>query len=65
MGNLWRNEMDTELTDQELFEMAFEALIPLAHQDVTTQHITQDDIRRAREVLRFLTVKVGNKNKSK
>lgn len=57
--------METELTDQELFELAFEALIPLAHQDITTKHITQDDIRRAREVLRFLTPKVAIQTKSK
>ena len=57
--------MDTELTDQELFEMAFEALIPLANQDITTKHITAQDIRNAREVLRFLTSRVAKRNKSK
>ena len=57
--------MDTELTDQELFEMAFEALIPLANQDIVTKEITLQDIRRAREVLRFLTHKVASPKKSK
>lgn len=56
---------NSDLTDDELFEMAFEALIPLANQDITTKEITLADIRRAREVLRFLTPKVGKKNKSK
>jgi len=57
--------MEPDLTDQELFEMAFEALIPLANQDIVTKEITLKDIRRAREVLRFLTPKVGKQNKSK
>lgn len=56
---------ETELTDDELFEMAFDALVPLANQDITTKHITQQDIRNAREVLRFLTSRVAKRNKSK
>lgn len=56
---------ETELTDDELFEMAFDALIPLANQDITTNHITQQDIRNAREVLRFLTSRVAKRKKSK
>jgi hypothetical protein len=57
--------VETEPSDDELFDMAFEALIPLAHQDITTKHITQDDMRRAREVLRFLSPRVAKRNKSK
>lgn len=57
--------MEPELTDQELFEMAFDALVPLANQDITTKHITQQDIQYARQVLRFLTAKVGKQGKSK
>lgn len=56
---------NSDFTDDELFEMAFEALIPLANQDITTKEITLADIRRAREVLRFLTPKVGKSKKIK
>lgn len=55
----------TEVSDDELFEMAFEALIPLAHQDTLTKHITSQDIQYAREVLRFLSPRVAKRNKSK
>lgn len=59
------DEQAWKMTDDELFELAFEALIPLAHQDISTQAITQEDIRKARQALRFLSPKVGNKKKSK
>jgi hypothetical protein len=60
-----RVSVETEPSDDELFDMAFEALIPLANQDITTKEVTLADIRRAREVLRFLSPRVAKRNKSK
>jgi hypothetical protein len=54
-----------EISDDELLDMAFEALIPLANQDISTDHITPQDIRRAREVLRFLSPRVAKLKKWK
>ena len=57
--------MNEELTDNELLEMAFEALIPLANQGTHTDEITIEDIKRARETLRFLTERIGKQRKSR
>jgi hypothetical protein len=50
-----------EPSDDELFDMAFEALIPLANVGIIgeTTDITHEDVKRAREVLRFLTKKIA------
>ena len=45
-------------TDDELFEMAFDALVPFANASVLTNEITQDDLRQAREVLRFISTRI-------
>jgi hypothetical protein len=50
-----------EPSDYELFDMAFEALIPLANVGIIgeTTDLTNEDVKRAREVLRFLTKKIA------
>lgn len=45
-------------TDDELFEMAFDALVPFANASVLTKEFTQDDLRQAREVLRFISTRI-------
>jgi len=50
-----------EPSDDELLDMAFEALIPLANVGIIgeTTDLTNEDVKRAREVLRFLTKKIA------
>jgi hypothetical protein len=50
-----------EISDDELMDMAFEALIPLANVGIIgeTTDLTHEDVRRAREVLRFLTKRIA------
>ncbi len=47
--------------DNELLDMAFEALIPLANVGIIgeTTDITHEDVKKAREVLRFLTQRIA------
>jgi hypothetical protein len=54
---------DVELppTDDELFEMAFDALVPFANMGRITDEITQDDLRQARETLRFISTRITAK----
>jgi hypothetical protein len=47
------------MTDQQLFELAFEALIPFANMSVLTDEITPEDLRQAREVLRLLSERIA------
>jgi len=49
------------MSDDELLEMSFEALVPLANSEI--KNFTQEDVTRAKEVLRFLTVRIDNKSK--
>jgi hypothetical protein len=53
-----RYEISPPPTDDELFEMAFDALVPFANASVLTNEITQDDLRQAREVLRFISTRI-------
>jgi hypothetical protein len=50
-----------EPSDYELFDMAFEALIPLANVGIIgeTTDLTHEDVKRAREVLRFITKRIA------
>ena len=48
-------------TDDELFEMAFDALVPFANMGRITDEITQDDLRQARETLRFISTRITAK----
>ena len=50
-----------EISDDELLDMAFEALIPLANVGIIgeTTDLTHEDVKRAREVLRFLTKRIA------
>jgi hypothetical protein len=50
-----------EISDDELMDMAFEALIPLANVGIIgeTTDLTHEDVKRAREVLRFLTKRIA------
>ena len=50
-----------EISDYELMDMAFEALIPLANVGIIgeTTDLTHEDVKRAREVLRFLTKRIA------
>ena len=50
-----------EPSDYELLDMAFEALIPLANVGIIgeTTDITHEDVKRAREVLRFITKRIA------
>lgn len=50
-----------DISDDELMDMAFEALIPLANVGIIgeTTDLTHEDVRRAREVLRFLTKRIA------
>ena len=45
-------------TDDELFEMAFDALVPFANMGIITDEVKQEDIKRAREVLRFISTRI-------
>lgn len=45
-------------TDDELFEMAFDALVPFANIGIIPDELDRDDLRRAREVLRFISVRI-------
>jgi len=45
----------------ELFEMAFDALVPFANMGRITDEITQDDLRQARETLRFISTRITAK----
>lgn len=49
------------MNDSELFELAFEALVPFANMSVITDEIKLEDLRQAREVLRLLSERVGSK----
>lgn len=51
----------TKISDDELMDMAFEALIPLANIGIIgeTTDIKHEDVKRAREVLRFLTYRIA------
>lgn len=46
------------LYNQDLLRMAFEALLPLANLSIHTEQVTRDDIRDARDAVRFLTEKL-------
>ena len=50
-----------EISDDELMDMAFEALIPLANVGIIgeTTDLTHEDVKRAREVLIFLTKRIA------
>jgi hypothetical protein len=50
-----------EPSDDELLDMAFEALIPLANVGIIgeTTDLTHEDVKRAREVLRFITKRIA------
>ena len=50
-----------EISDDELMDMAFEALIPLDNVGIIgeTTDLTHEDVKRAREVLRFLTKRIA------
>jgi hypothetical protein len=50
-----------EPSDYELLDMAFEALIPLANVGIIgeTTDIKHEDVKRAREVLRFITKRIA------
>lgn len=45
-------------TDDELFEMAFDALVPFANIGIIPDELSRDDLRRAREVLRFISIRI-------
>ena len=45
-------------TDDELFEMAFDALVPFANIGIIPDELDRDDLRRAREVLRFISIRI-------
>jgi hypothetical protein len=51
----------SDISDDELMDMAFEALIPLANVGIIgeTTDLTHQDVKRAREVLRFLTKRIA------
>jgi hypothetical protein len=51
----------SEPSDDELLDMAFEALIPLANVGIIgeTTDLTHEDVKRAREVLRFITKRIA------
>jgi hypothetical protein len=51
----------SDISDDELLDMAFEALIPLANVGIIgeTTDLTHEDVKRAREVLRFLTKRIA------
>lgn len=44
-----------EISDEELIEMAFEALVPFANMAEVTDTVTLQDVRYARDVVRFLS----------
>jgi hypothetical protein len=50
-----------EISDDELLDMAFEALIPLANVGIIgeTTDLTHEDVKRARETLRFITKRIA------
>jgi len=47
------------MNDQQLFELAFEALIPLANMSVLTDEINPEDLEQARKVLRLLSERIA------
>jgi len=47
--------------DEELFELAFEALVPFANMSVITDEIKPEDLIRARTVLRLLSERIPPK----
>lgn len=51
-------EVSLPPTDDELFEMAFDALVPFANIGVLPGEISQDDVRQARETLRFISTRI-------
>jgi hypothetical protein len=54
-----------KVSDEELIEMAFEALVPLANMAEVTDSVTIQDVRYARDVLRFLSERLTVAKKSK
>jgi hypothetical protein len=49
------------MNDSELIELSFEALIPFANMSFITDDLKSEDLRRAREVLRLLSERIGAK----
>ena len=51
----------SDISDDELMDMAFEALIPLANVGIIgeTTDLTHEDVKRARETLRCLTKRIA------
>jgi hypothetical protein len=47
------------MNDDQLFEIAFEALVPFANMSVITDEIKPEDLRHAREVLRLLSERIS------
>lgn len=54
-----------KVSDEELIEMAFEALVPLANMAEVTESVTIQDVRYARDVLRFLSERLTAVKKPK
>ena len=46
------------MNDDQLIELAFEALVPFANMSVITDEIKPEDLRQAREVLRLLSERI-------
>ncbi len=51
-------EVNLPPTDDELFEMVFDALVPFANMGLITDEISQDDVRQARETLRLISIRI-------
>lgn len=51
-------EVNLPPTDDELFEMAFDALVPFANIGTLPDEISRDDVRQARETLRFISTRI-------
>jgi hypothetical protein len=51
-------DVDLPPTDDELFEMVFDALVPFANMSITTDEISSVDLRQARETLRFVSTRI-------
>lgn len=47
------------ISDEELFNMAFDALVPFANMAEVTESIELQDLRYARDVLRFLSERLA------
>jgi hypothetical protein len=55
VDQLKKTQKHVEVSDEELIEMAFEALVPFANMADVTDDITIQDVRHARDVVRFLS----------